>query len=120
MAGSVFIVVSQKLKGRYLRWSHQSEQAVDSTDMAKLVGIGEMRAIPSNEKIAAVVRGERQMQGVAHGFSGHDPMANVCRNDLQHCCVDGQYWQARNQFQATGSRWEFSSSELINDSNARC
>ena len=45
--------------------------------MIQFVRVGEMFAIPCDEKIAFMQRGERKMHGIAKSPLGHQPMLEI-------------------------------------------
>jgi hypothetical protein len=65
MAGSFFIVVSEKFERGYECRGEQSKQAVDAANVPELVCIREMLAIPRHEEVAPMIRGKCQMQSIA-------------------------------------------------------
>jgi hypothetical protein len=88
MAGSV-IACSQELEGRDERRVVKSENRVDPSNVAKLVGIGEVLAVPSDEEIAPMIRGQRQVQRISERISWHHVVLDVGLNDFENGRVHG-------------------------------
>ena len=55
---------------------------VDVSNMVEFVGIGKVGAVPSEQKIATVDRGEREMKGVSGGTLWHHLVPLVSANDF--------------------------------------
>ena len=49
----------------------QAQKAVDTPDVSERVRVGQMPAVPRHEKVAAVVRGQREMEGVTGRVCRH-------------------------------------------------
>jgi len=66
-----------------------SQYAVHATNVAELIGVCQVLAVPGYQKIAAMNRGERKMKGVAHWISRHDFVRYVCLHNVEDRLGDG-------------------------------
>jgi hypothetical protein len=78
-----------------------------------------MLAVPGHEKVAPVIRGQRKVQRVAEGVSGHDTVLDVGLDDLEYGCVNGHDWQRRDQLEAIPPRRKVATLEFVDYGKTR-
>src|SRR6185295_10918846 len=89
----------QELQRRRKNWHVQTEKCIHASDMAELVGVRQMAAIPGDEEITLVVRRGCQVKCVTGGIRGHQLMLNVCVYDLGNRGSDFRHRQGSDQLQ---------------------
>lgn len=87
--------------------------------MGKLVGAGEVLAVPGDQKVAPVLGHKRKVQRVAHRIGRHEMVLDVRLNDLENGSINGHNGQGRDQFDAVVPGGEVATLELVDDGEIR-
>ena len=83
IAGSAFIIDLQEFERGNQQRNEQAKQRVHSANMGELVSVRQVLAIPRGEKVAAVVRGQREVQSIAKRVPRHHSSGNVRLHDIE-------------------------------------
>ena len=94
---SMDIDFASQLKRGYKGGDREMQESVDSVDMAELVGVREMLAIPGQKEVAAIVGGQCQVERISQGVSGHHTMFNVDLDNFNDCRLNLETGQCINE-----------------------
>jgi len=81
----------EEFKWRNQGWNVQSQHYVDQPDMLELVGIRKVLAIPGQEKVAFIIRGQDKMEGIAGRVCRHQRATYVRLHDFPHALLDREH-----------------------------
>jgi hypothetical protein len=93
------MATSEQFQGCNERGHKETEHGVYTANMSKLIRVGKMLAIPRNQKVAFVIRGQRQVQRIAGRIGRHDFVLYVRLHYFDDRRLDGQDRQASDKSQ---------------------
>ena len=105
-------LLAEQLKGRYQCGIAQPQYAIHTTDVSKLVRIGDVTAIPSHEKVTAVERRGGKVQGVTGRIVRHDLPNDIGIDGLRNGFIKVEQRESPKQIQHLPLLWKLSGLEL--------